>query len=274
MTLFTPILELHNFNPFSRNNYGTHLKHMDYLQKLIGDIELHSVEGIRECFANGINPNDYYKGEPLIYELTSEYTRTPRFKDCVRTFVDHGLAFDDRTLLAVLLDDAPFLDDQLYNNKGAVYKKHSLRCAYTPLHNATLLHICAEFNHLSCAEVLLKHGADVNARAGVDEYGFGGQSPIFHTVNQNSNNSVDVLNFLLAESADLQITVPGINWGKGYEWETLIPAVNPISYAMMGMLPQMHRDEVIVSQIVSKLIKAAYQIDYSPQNVPCAYLRK
>ena len=247
---------------------------MDYLQKLIGEIELHSVEGIRECFANGANPNDYFRNEPLIYELTSEYTRTSGFKDCVKAFMDYGLAFDDKFLLAVLSDDALSLDSQLSTDPEAVKKEYTLRCAYTPLYKAPLLHICAEFNHLSCAKVLVKHGADINARAGLDEYGFGGQTPIFHTVNQNSNHSADMLNYLLSKSADLKITVAGLIWGKGYEWETLIPAVNPISYAMMGLLPQMHRNEITISNIVSQLLNAAYRIDYSPQNVPCAYLKK
>jgi ankyrin repeat protein len=142
------------------------------------------------------------------------------------------------------------------------------------LHEVSLLHVCAEFNHLSCAEVLVNSGADINAKAGVDENGFGGQTPVFHTVNQNANNSSDMLNYLLAKSADLEITVKGLIWGKGYEWETLIPSVNPISYAMMGLLPQMHRDEITISKVVTMLLKAAYGIDYMPQNIPCAYLKK
>ncbi|MDP4261174.1 MAG: ankyrin repeat domain-containing protein [Bacteroidota bacterium] len=247
---------------------------MDYLQKLIGEIEIHSVEGIRECFSNGISPNDYFRNEPLIYELTSEYGRTSRFKDCVKVFVDYGLHFDDKVLLAVLLDDASALRAQMQRDPGAVKKKYTLRCAYTPLYEATLLHICAEFNHLSCAEVLVKQGADINAKAGIDEYGFGGQTPVFHTVNQNSNHSIEMLNYLLAQSADLRITVAGLIWGKDYEWETLVPSVNPISYAMMGLLPQMHRDEITISKIVCLLLKAAYGIDYVPQNVPCAYLKR
>jgi ankyrin repeat protein len=137
-----------------------------------------------------------------------------------------------------------------------------------------LLHICAEFNLLSCAEVLVDHGADINEKAGIDENGFGGQTPIFHTVNQNANNSSDVLNYLLSKSADVEITIKGLIWGNGYEWETLIPSVNPISYAMMGLLPQMHRNEITISQVVTKLLKAAYGIDYSPQNIPCKYLKK
>jgi hypothetical protein len=82
-----------------------------------------------------------------------------------------------------------------------------------------------------------------------------------------------MLNFLLEKSADLHYTVPGLIWGKGYEWETLIPSVNPVSYAMMGLLPQMHRKEIEISKIVSMLLKAAYGIDYTSSNVPNKYLQ-
>jgi hypothetical protein len=247
---------------------------MDYLQEIIGHIEEHSVAGIRECFANGISPNDHFRDEPLIYELTSEYARGPRFKECVQVFVDYGLEFKDNTLLSVLLDDARALEENLRKDPEAISKKYSLRCAYTPLHECTLLHICSEFNHVACAQILVDHGADINARAGIDEYGFGGQTPVFHTVNQNSNKSSEMLNFLLSKSVDLKLTVAGLIWGKGYEWETLIPAVNPVSYAMMGLLPQMHRNEKTISGIVTTLLRHAYGIDYIPQNVPCAYLKR
>ena len=246
---------------------------MDYLEKIVGEIEEHSVEGIKNCFANGVSPNEFFKNEPLIYELTSEYARTPRFKDCVKAFVEYGLDFGDKILLAVLSDDATLLAAQLKENPRALIKNYTLRCAYTPLYKVSLLHICAEFNHVSCAEVLVHHGVDINGKAGIDEFGFGGQTPIFHTVNQNSNNSVDMLNFLLSRSADLNLTVTGIIWGKGYDWETLVPAVNPISYAMMGLLPQMHRNETTISKVVTLLLKTAYKIDYSPPNVPNKYLK-
>jgi hypothetical protein len=245
---------------------------VDYLQKIIGDIEIHSVEGIRECFKNGVSPNDHYNHEPLINELTSEYTRTPRFKECVKAFVDHGLVFENKALLMVLLDDAPQLDAYIDKHPEVITKRYSLRCAYTPLSGVTLLHICAEFNHVASAEVLVKHGVDVNAKADVDHYGFGGQTAIFHTVNQNSNNSIDMLDFLLGHSADLQSTVRGFVWGKDYPWETFIPSVNPISYAMMGLLPQMHRNESTTAKVISTLLKKAHGIEYVPPNVPNSYL--
>ena len=240
---------------------------MNPLKEIITQIELHSVEGIKKCFEEGVNPNGLFLDEPLIYELISEYTRSPRFNSCVRAFVDAGLEFEDKALLSVLLDDAEALEQELAANPSIVSKSYSLRCAYTPLFKATLLHICAEFNHVACAAMLVDSGADINAKAGVDTHGFGGQTPIFHTVNQNNNQSVDMLNFCLNNGADLQI------WGRGYPWETLIPSVNPISYAMMGLLPQMHRNETTVSATVSRLLHRAYGIDYKPLNVPNAYLR-
>lgn len=246
---------------------------MDLFRELLIQIELHSPEGIRNCIARGINVNDLWNGESLIYALTSEYTRSSRFKDCVQVLVESGLRFSDPALLAVLLDDKASLNRELERNPAALTTCHNLRCAYTPLYQASLLHICAEYNHVACAEVLLHKGCDVNVSAGVDENGFGGQGPIFHTVNQNNDQSADMLNLLLDYSANLRQTVTGILWGKGYEWETLIPSVNPISYAMMGLLPQMHRDELVIARTVSKLMEHAYGIRYKPDNVPNRYLR-
>ncbi len=247
---------------------------MDRLSDMITQIECHSVEGIRRCFSEGLSPNIRFRGEPLIYELTSEYTRGPAFKECVQAFVDFGLEFGDPALLAVLLDDADTLASLIAGQPGLVHHPYSLRCAYTPLHDCTLLHICAEFNHIHCARVLLENGAKVNARAGTDAYGFGGQTPVFHTVNQNNHQSAEMMVLLLARGADLSITVKGFLWGKGYDWETLIPAVNPISYAMMGLLPQMHRDEATISSVVSTLLQHAYGIEYRSGNIPNKYLGK
>lgn len=63
---------------------------MDYLQKIIIDFELHSVEGIRECFENGVNPNEVIHGKPLIYKLINMYARGPLFKECISVFAEYG----------------------------------------------------------------------------------------------------------------------------------------------------------------------------------------
>lgn len=245
---------------------------MELIEQLIENIETHDVDGIRDCFQSGVDPNASFRGRSLFDELTSEYGRGPRFKDCVRAFVDHGLVHSSEALLACLLDDAGWLGRILEQEPLTAMQRFSLRCAYTPLYDATLLHVCAEFNHVDCAQELLNSGADVNAPAGIDADGFGGHTPIFHTVNQNGHHSSDMLELLLRHGADLSCTVRGLVWGRGYPWETLIPAVNPISYAMMGMLPQMHRHEVVISRVVQRLINHHFGIGYELKNVPNRYL--
>jgi len=245
----------------------------DYTQMLY-DIEVHSVEGIRRYFDQGGNPNEVHDGVPLFTTMVEMYFRSPRFKDCVQVFIDRGLAFEDKALLVVLTDDDEKLEGLLKTDHSIVNRTYSqFNNTFTPLTGGTLMHFCAEYNCVACAEVLLQYGADINAKAGLDIHGFGGHTPIFHTVNQNLNNSKQMMHWLLDNGADLDITVKGLIWGKGYEWETFIPAVNPISYAMMGLLPQMHRKDTTVSETVSLLIKHAYGVDYAPGNVPNAYLK-
>ncbi|MDN3657939.1 ankyrin repeat domain-containing protein [Ferruginibacter paludis] len=245
---------------------------MDYLREIIINFELHSVEGINSCFKKGVNPNEMADGKPLIYSLINMYTRGPLFKECIRAFVEYGVDFEDKILLSVLLDDATALNMQLNEDKAALLKRYPFDCTFTPLREASLLHICAEYNHLASAKVLVQHGADLNATAGLDENGFGGQTAIFHTVNQDANKSIDVLQYLISKKADLLHTVKGLVWGKGYEWETFIPSVNPISYAMMGLLRQFQRTEAHIYTVVSLLMKAAYGTEYYPPNVPNKYL--
>jgi len=245
---------------------------MDYLQKIILDIEIQSLSGIKECFDNGLDPNTILNGRPLIYELVNEYPRGPLFKEIVKLFIAYGLDFEDKALLAVLADDPIVLKKVLTDQPGWIQNTYTLTCTFTPLYKASLLHICAEYNHVEAAKILLQHGADVNVKAGLDEHGFGGQTPIFHTVNQHANCCKEMMHWLISQGADLQITVKGLIWGKSYEWETFIPAVNPISYSMMGLLRQFQRKEEWIYENTKALLQAAYGIDYTPTNLPNAYL--
>ena len=236
-------------------------------------IEIHSVEGIKEYFDNGGDPNEVIDGIPLFTTMVEMYLRSPVFKECIKLFIDQGLVFEDKALLAVLSDDAEILKEELGKNKNIVNKRYSIfNNTFTSLENSTLLHYCAEYNHPECAKVLVAHGADVNAQAGLDGNGFGGHTPIFHAVAQHNNNSIDMLHFLLENGADPLHSIKGLIWGKGYEWETFIPALNPLSYAMMGLLPQIHRDPEMIAGNISMLLKYAYGIDYELPNVPNVYL--
>jgi Ankyrin repeat len=247
---------------------------MNDLSEIVNHFETHNVQGIKNCFENGLNPNSLLNNKPLIYEFINMYARGPRFSDCIKVFSDYGLVFEDRALLAVLSNDPVLLKELIGTNKNIVSNKYSFDCAFTPLCDVPLLHICAEYNHVLCAEVLLGAGADINARAASDEYGFGGHTAIFHTVNQDANKSIDILRLLILHGADLDLTVRGLIWGKGYAWETFVPSVNVISYAMMGLLRQFQRTESQIYEVVAILLKAKYGIDYSPKNIPNKYLHE
>ncbi|WP_254659499.1 hypothetical protein [Mucilaginibacter sp. PPCGB 2223] len=96
----------------------------DYNQ-LLNDIEVHSIAGIRRYFEEGGNPNEVHGNMPLFTTMVEMYTRTPRFKDCVKVFVEYGLKFNDAPLLAVLADDAAKLDALLSSDPPQVKSAES-----------------------------------------------------------------------------------------------------------------------------------------------------
>ena len=117
--------------------------HMHDVQKIVIAFELHAVTDIIDCFKKGVSPNGTVHGKPLIYELINMYTRGPAFKECIKAFVDHGLIFEDKILLSVLLDDAASLDTLLAKDKSAITKKYTFNCTFTPLYRGVSpAHLC------------------------------------------------------------------------------------------------------------------------------------
>ncbi len=200
------------------------------------------------------------------------YNRSPALKDCIQAFVDYGLNFDDNLLLQLFLENKREIQELLDKNPKLLHKKYTLNSTFTPLYEVSLLHICAEYNFIESAGVLLKYDININLRAGKDENGFGGQSAIFHTVNQHQPKSIEMMKFLILNGAKTDITLKGLIWGKGYEWETYIPETSLISYAMMGFLPQFQRKENAIYEVVNILMKKNHAIEYRPANVPNKYL--
>ena len=144
--------------------------------------------------------------------------------------------------------------------------------AFTPLIGASLLHLAAEYGNLEAARVLVERGAELEARAAVDEHGLNGHTPIFHTVNSNGNRSAPVLQLFLSAGARPDARLAGITWGKGFEWETTCFDVTPISYAQLGLLPQVHRGERDTYANIVRLLEAAGRPVPALANVPNRYL--
>jgi hypothetical protein len=64
----------------------------------------------------------------------------------------------------------------------------------------------------------------------------------------------------------------GITWGKGFDWETVCLDVTPVSYAQLGLLPQMQRTEADVYSNLKRLLAACGRPVPPLTNVPNRYL--
>jgi hypothetical protein len=82
------------------------------------------------------------------------------------------------------------------------------------------------------------------------------------------------MTMLLRAGARADIAVRGITWGQGFEWETTLFDVTPVSYAQCGLLPQMHRKDVDIYANIKLLLAAAGREVPPLVNVPNRYLHE
>src|SRR2546430_1094259 len=133
--------------------------------------------------------------------------------------------FGHRIPMMELLDaDAALVDRQFPELDFGVTGARRLS-----LRGATLLHVAAEYGNVEAAELFLDRGADVNARATVDESGIGGQTAIFHAVTQFGDCGLLAAQLLMDHGADLSVRVklPG-----HYERPGEIVECTPLGYAL------------------------------------------
>ncbi len=242
-------------------------------QELLTAIELHSVEGIRAALDGGLDPRSQVAGRSLTTWLTEMYTRSDMFPDCLRLLLERGAELADPMLAPVLLDDEPAIRRALDASPSLIAHRTTMVSAFTPLVGASLLHVAAEYGHATAVRVLLERGAEVDCRAALDANGFNGHTALFHTVNSNDNRSAPILHQLLAAGASPATSVRGITWGKGFDWETTVYDVTPVSYAQLGLLPQMHRQEEHIYANIALLLQASGRPAPTLSNVPNRYLK-
>jgi len=254
---------------------------MAFLERLLGKsdsgdlliaFELHSVEQIRAALDNGVDVRAPMRGKSPVNWLTEMYSRGDNFPKCLRLMLDRGAVLDDPVVAPVLLNDAEQLASAIRANPSLLEHRTSMVSAFTPLVGASLLHVAAEYGNADVARVLIEMGANVNAKASVDEFGLNGHTPVFHTVNSISNHAAPVLKMLLDAGAKTDVAVRGITWGKGFEWETTLFDVTPVSYAQFGLLPHVHRRDLDIYDNIKRLIEAAGRPVPPLDNVPNKYL--
>lgn len=244
----------------------------DIQGELLIAFEMHSPERIREILDAGFDPNSEIRGKAAVNWLLEMYSRSDNFPECLKLMLDRGAMLDNPVIAPVLLNDADSLRAAINADPELLKHRTELICAFTSLAGATLLHVAAEYGNLDAARVLIEMGADVNARAAIDEYGLNGHPPIFHTVSSIGNRSEPLLRLLLDSGAKTDVFLKGITWGKGFEWETTFFDVTPVSYAQMGSLPQVHRKEGDIYHNIKLLLEASGRTVPPLDNIPNRYL--
>jgi hypothetical protein len=240
---------------------------------LLSAFDGHDVSGIRSALAAGADVRSPIDGKLAVNWLLEEYTRSDRLPECLRLLLEHGGPVDDPLTIPVLLDDFDAVVEMARSRTNLVSHRISLKSAFTSLVDVTLLHAAAEFGNANAVRALLELGADVNAAAGLDEYGLNGHTPLFHTVNSNANRSQPIMQILIDAGASVTARVKGLHWGEGYPWETVFFDVTPISFAQMGLLPQVHRNETDIYANIKTLFASTGESVPPLNNVPNRYLQ-
>ncbi len=183
------------------------------------------------------NPQRKYPGTALDYVIGT-YARSPeRLSACIDVLLDAGgtTKYNAPGVLEVLRRRLDRLAEQLDADSSLAHRRFpELDCGSTGgrrllLQGATLLHVAAEFGNLEAAGLLLDRGADVNARATVDDAGVGGQTAIFHAVTQFGDRGLPMAQFLVERGADLGVRakLPG-----HYERLDEVVECTPLGYAL------------------------------------------
>ena len=182
------------------------------------------------------NPQRKYPGTALDYVIGT-YERSPeRLSACIDVLLDAGgtTKYNAPGVLEVLRRQLDRLAEQLDADSTLAHRRFpELDCGSTGarrllLQGATLLHVAAEFGIVDAARLLLDRGADVNARATVDDAGVGGQTAIFHAVTQFWDRGLPMAQLLVERGADLSVRVklPG-----HYEGPDEVVECTPLGYA-------------------------------------------
>ena len=194
-----------------------------------------------------------YPGTALDYVIAS-YAREPqRLTSCIEILLEAGgvTRYDLPGVLQLLRGRLDGLAEQIHADPALVTRRFpELDCGMTggrslTVQGGTLLHVAAEYGHPAAAALLLDGGADVNARATVDEAGVGGQTAIFHAVTQFDDEGLPVTALLIDRGADLAVRVklPG-----DYQRAGEIVECTPLGYSLLFGGPRQRRTVTLLRE--------------------------
>jgi hypothetical protein len=163
-----------------------------------------SVEGTAVLFALGarlVRP-DGVDRNTMEHLLGTDSRNPPAKHRILEMYVEHGFEPPDTPVMALHRGRIDLLEAHLARDPNLLTRTFDIADVFllapacsqepytaqgTPVHGTTLLHIAAYFDELEIAEWLLDRGMDPDARAAVDEDGFGGYTALFSTVVSQHN---------------------------------------------------------------------------------------
>ena len=191
------------------------------------------------CRDHGYNISGHsYTGTALDYLIAGYARSLERLSACIDVLLEANAEtkYDTPAVLALLRGRLDHLVELINGEPSLLHKRFAeLDCGQTGgrsllLQGGTLLHVAAEYGNAAAVALLLDRGADVNARATVDEAGTGGQTAIFHAVSQFDDAGLPATQLLVERGADLTVRVklPG-----NYERPGEIVECTPLGYALL-----------------------------------------
>ncbi len=200
--------------------------------------EDHRVDGLRWLLENGADPDricpgaSYQRSALEMAVLT--YGRSEGRHECVDLLVGAGASYTDGPEMDIHRGRLDLLEQRLKKRPALVHQpsdlwqneeKYGGYFGGAPLRAHTLLHMCAEYNEVEAAELLLKYGADVNARAAHPD---NNHTPVYHAVTSNFNSAFPILEWLIKNGADLSmrstLRVP--------DCDVVLTDVTPLGYVL------------------------------------------
>jgi hypothetical protein len=196
------------------------------IDSVMGPAEALSASGLAFLLELGAPISDQH-GDRLgpVAMVLETYSRKPEEKHrCLKLFAEQGIDFPDTPPVAVhrgrldLLEEhlrrdpnlltRTFSHQEIYPPELGCHADETLALHTTPLGGTTLLHLCVDTDELEIARWLIDQGADVNAKAAVDQEGFGGHTALFGCVVAQPirlRNSDEFARLLLDHRADPNI---------------------------------------------------------------------